>query len=216
MDDTKCFKFVNTACKVLATNPALKKKIEETQNLEGLFQLLTDNEECCNWINIRFLVVIAKASGNNELVNLLKSFSHTYHSKTLKELLDNIPFNAVKAKQYNGIQASLGGKDPDNVVVTELIKKCPSSMIKDIATGMGCTKEGSLSFIPTDEVHHTYFSVLMLPHESRMHSHLQIIGDWIVHNPMLVLQNLRKEYRKLMYIVCTYVLHINIFNINII
>ena len=74
---------------------------------------------------------------------------------------------------------------------------------------IGTIEEGSLKitwFIPTDKVYESYLSALMLPHESRLDSYLQI-GDWVVYNPLLVLQKLQRECCKL--IMCTIFTHMS-------
>ena len=141
--------------------------------------------------------MIANASGNSKLVNLVKNYKDIIYSKTLREVWDCIPYHTVRTKYYSKLQTKFDGKDPDNVTVEQLIKSCEPYLVKDIAMLIGIIEEGSLKitwFIPTDEVNSTYLSALMLLQESRLDSYLQI-GDWVVHHPLLVLQNLHKEYR---------------------
>ena len=190
------FEIIRNACVARASHK-LSEQIKKTQDIDSLFQLFADNKACCNWMNIRFLEVIANASGNTKLVNLVKNYKDVIYSKTLREVLDCIPYHTVKTNYYSKLRAKFDGKDPDNITIEQLIKYCEPYLVKDIAIQIGIIEEGSLKvtcFIPTDEVYHTYLSVLMLPQESRLDSYLQI-GDWIVHHPLLVLQNLHREYR---------------------
>ena len=190
------FVIIRNAC-VARASQKLSDHIKSTQDTDSLFQLFAENKPYCNWMNIRFLEVIANASGNNNLVSLVKNYKDAIYSKKLQEVLDHIPYHTVRTKYYSTLQIKFDGKDPDNVTVEQLIKHCEPYLVKDIAMSIAIIEEGSLIItchIPTDEVYHTYLSALMLPQESRLDSYLQV-GDWIVHHPLLVLQNLSREYR---------------------
>ena len=192
----KDFVIIRNAC-VARASQKLSDQIKRTQDTDSLFQVFADNKAYCNWMNIRFLEVIANASGNSKLVTLVKNYKDVIYSKTLREVWDCIPYHTVRTKYYSKLQAKFDGKDPDNVTVEQLKRYCEPYLIKDIALLIGIIEEGSLIItchIPTDEVYHTYLSALMLPQESRLDSYLQI-GDWIVHQPLLVLQNLSRKYR---------------------
>ena len=192
---SKDFVIIRNAC-VARASQKLSDQIKETQNTDDLFQLFAENKAYCNWMNIRFLEVIVNASGNSKLVALVKNYKSIIYSKTLREVLSCIPYHTIRTKYYSELQVKFDGKDPDNVTIAQLIRSCEPYLVKDIALLIGIIEEGSLTItchIPTDKVYHTYLSALMLPQESRLDSYLQI-GDWIVHHPLLVLQNLSKEY----------------------
>ena len=191
----KDFVIIRNAC-VARASQKLSDHIKSTQDTDSLFQLFAENKPYCNWMNIRFLEVIANASGNSNLVTLVKNYKDAIYSKKLQEVLDHIPYHTVRTKYYSTLQIKFDGKDPDNVTIEQLIKHCEPYLVKDIAMLIAIIQAGSLIIachIPTDEVYHTYLSALMLPQELRLDSYLQI-GDWIVHHPLLALQNLSREY----------------------
>ena len=200
---------IRNAC-VARVNHKLGQQIKKTHDIDSLFQLFAENKAYCNWMNVRLLEVVANASGNGKLVNLVKNYKDKIYSKTLREVWDCIPYHTVRTKYYSKIQETFDGKNPDNVTIEQLLRYCEPYLIKDIAKHMliGTIEEGSLKitwFIPTDKVHESYLSALMLPQESRLDSHLQI-GDWVVYNPLLVLQKLQRECCKLM---CTIFTHMS-------
>ena len=193
---------VKTAC-VTRANEKLTAEIKKTQDTNSLFELLAENKAHCNWLNIRFLEVIATATGNSKLTGLIVSYKDAIYSKTLREVWDQIPYCAVRTKYYSTLQIKFDGKDPDNVTVREFKRMCEPYLVKEIAMLIAVIEEGSLRItwlIPTNAVYQIYLSALLLPQESRLDSYLQI-GDWIVHHPLYVLINLHKEHckRKLLY-----------------
>ena len=193
----KDFGIIKNACVARASHK-LSEQIKKTQDNDSLFQLFADNKEYCNWMNIRFLEVIANASENRKLMNLVKNYKKEIYSKTLREVWDCIPYHTVRTKYYSRLQVKFDGRDPDNVTIEQLMRYCEPYVVKDIAMLIGVIEEGSLKvtwFIPTHKVHHAYLTALMLPQELRIDNYLQI-GDWIVYHPLLVLQKLHKEYRK--------------------
>ena len=192
----KDFVVIRNACVARASHK-LSEQIKKTQDIDSLFQLFADNKAYCNWMNIRFLEVIASASGNSKLVKLVKNYKGVIYSKTLREVWDCIPYHTVRTKYYSRLQVKFDGKDPDNVTIEQLMRFCDPYVVKDIAMLIAIIEEGSLKvtwYIPSDEVRNFYLAALILPQESRLDSYLQI-GDWIVHHPLLVLQNLHKEHR---------------------
>jgi len=192
----KDFGIIKNAC-VNRASEKLKKQILKTKNINSLFQLFAENTEHCNWLNIRYLEVIATASRNDQLSNLVYNYKTAIYSKTLREVWDYIPYQTVREKYYSQLQTKFDGKDPDNVTVEQLKRKCEPYLIKEIAMLITVIEEDSLRItwlIPTDTVFQTYLSALMMPQESRLDSYLQI-GDWVAHHPLHVLQNLHKEHR---------------------
>lgn len=166
----------------------------------------------CNWMNVRLLEVVANASGNSKLVNLfikIKSIPKHYEKFGIVfHIIRSEPSITVKYKQHLMAKILIMLLQID---LEQLIRYCEPYLIKDIAKHMliRTIEEGSLKitwFIPTDKVHESYLSALMLPQESRLDSYLQI-GDWVVYNPLLVLQMLQRECCKL--IMCTIFTHMS-------
>ena len=203
------FVVLKIAC-VARAKEKLAKEIKSTQDIDGLFEVLAENKEHCNWLNIRFLEVIATASGNRKLANLIDSYKGAIYSKTLHEVWDYIPYRTLRTKYYSTLQIKFDGKDPDTMTVKELLSKCEPYLVKDIAMSIAVIEGGSLKItwlFPTNAVYQFYLSALMIPQESRLDSYLQI-GDWIIHHPLHVLHNLRKEHCEykllLLIIVCKF------------
>ena len=185
---------VRTACAIRA-NEKLTAEIKKTQDTDSLFELFAENKAHCNWLNIRFLEVIATATGNSKLTSLIVSYKDAIYSKTLREVWDYIPYCAVRTKYYSTLQIKFDGKDPDTVTVEDFQRMCEPYLRKEITRLIAIIEEGSLKiawFIPTNAVYQAYLSALMLPQESRLDSYLQI-GDWVIHHPLQVLINLHKE-----------------------
>ena len=191
------FMIIKNAC-VARANQKLSEEIKKTPDINSFFQLFADNKAYCNWLNIRFLEVIATASGNSKLKEIIHKYKKVIYSKTLRQVWGHIPYRTVRTKYYSTLQAKFDGKDPDNMTVEQLKKMCEPYLVKDIAMLITIIEEGSLRItclIPTNSVYQAYLSTLVLPQELRRDSYLQI-GDWIVHHPVYVLHNLRKEHCK--------------------
>ena len=191
------FLIIKNAC-VARANQKLSKEIKGTQDINSFFQLFAENKPHCNWLNIRFLEVIAIASGNSKLKSIVHKYKKAIYSKTLREVWGHIPYHTVRTKYYSTLQAKFDGKDPDNMTVEQLKKMCEPYLVKDIAMLITIIEEDSLRItwlIPTNAVYQAYLSSLMIPQESRLDSYLQI-GDWIAYHPLHVLHNLHKEHCK--------------------
>ena len=191
----KDFVVIKTAC-VARANQKLSKEIKKTQDIDSLFQLFADNKMHCNWLNVRFLEVIATASGNSKLINLIHNYKKAIYSKTLREVWSYIPYHAVRTKYYSTLQIKFGGKNPDDVTVEQFKKMCEPYLIKKITMLIAIIEENSIRItwhVPTNTVYEAYLSALMIPQELRLDSYLQI-GDWLVHHPHHVLQNLQKDH----------------------
>ena len=189
------FVVLKTAC-VIHANEKLTAEIKKTQDTSSLFELLAENKAHCNWLNIRFLEVIATAIGNSKLSDLIFSYKDAIYSKTLCEILDQIPYHTVRSKYYSTLQIKFDGKHHDSVTVRELKSMCKPYLITENAMLIPLIEEDDLKItwlIPANTVHQAYLSALMLPQESRQDSYLQI-GEWVVHQPLHVLQNLQKEH----------------------
>ena len=191
----KDFDFIKIAC-VARANHKLSEQILRTGDINDLFQLFAENKPHCNWLHVRFLEVIATACGNSELVNLICSYKKIIFSKKLREVWGCLPYHRVRTEYYAKLQIKFDGKDPDSVTVEQLKKMCEPYLIKEIALTFTIIEEESLRvtlLIPTTIVYKAYQSALIIPEDLRLDSLLQI-GDWVVHHPRHVLQNLQKDY----------------------
>ena len=191
----KDFKVIRTAC-VTRANQKLSKQIKKTEDIDSLFEFFAENKSHCNWLNVRFLEVIANAFGNSKLINLIQDYEKAIYSKTLREVWSCIPYHEVRTEYYSKLQAKFDGKDPDDVTVEEFKRTCEPYLIRDIAMLIAIIEENSIRItwlIPTDAVYKSYLFALMMPQELRLDSYLQI-GDWVVHHPLHVLQNLQKDH----------------------
>ena len=190
------FVTIQTACEDRADRK-LRKQIKKTRDVNSLFKLLAENKSHCNWLDVRFLEVIATASGSIKLVNLIQDYKKNIYSKTLREVWTSIPHHKVRTKYHSKLQVKFDGKNPDDVTVEEFKRTCKPYLVKKIVKLIAVIKENSISItwlIPTDTVYEYYLSTLIMPQELRQDSYLQI-GDWVVHHPLHVLQVLQKDYR---------------------
>ena len=140
--------------------------------------------------------VIATASENSELIDLIHNYKEVIFYKKLSEVWDYFPYQKVRTKYYDKLQVKFNGKDPDSVTVKQLQEMCEPYLIEEISLNIAIIKVNSLKItwlIPTNVVYKAYLSALMIPKELRLDSHLKI-GDWIVHHPLHVLQALQKDY----------------------
>ena len=194
----KKFRAIKSAC-LTCVKQKLRNEIRETHNTDSLFELLAVNDRFCNWMNIKLLKVIAHASENHELVQMVTNYTEAIYNRTMGEVLGCNPCHPVRTNHYSELKVTFDNKDPDSVTVKEFLKLCAPYLIESIVEDMllGEAEKGSLKitlFIPTDEVYNIYLSALMLSQASRLDSYLQI-GDWVVHHPVMVMENLQKEYR---------------------
>ena len=195
--EVRCHDFVilKTAC-VSRANEKLTAEIKKTQDTNSLFELFAENKAHCNWLNIKFLEVIATATGNSKLTSLIASYKNAIYSKTLREVLDHIPYCTVRTEYYSKLQINFDEKDPDTVTVAEFKRICKPCLVKELTMLIAVIEEGSLRItwlIPTNAVYQAYLSALTIPQELRLGSYLQI-GNWVIHHPLHVLINLYKEH----------------------
>ena len=135
---------IKTACLARA-NRQLGNQIRKMGNIHDLFELFAENKPHCNWLNIRFLEVIATAYGKNKLISLIDNYKKVIFSKKLREVWGCIPYHRVRTEYYSNLQAKFDGKDPDNVTVEQLKRTCEPYLLKEIAELMAIIEEGSLS-----------------------------------------------------------------------
>ena len=188
------FVIIKNAC-VARASDNLSKEIKQTQDINSLFEFFAENKQHCNWLDVRFLEVIATASESSQLKGLVNNYESAIYSKTLREVWDQIPYRKVRTKYYGTLQTKFD-EDPDNVTVWQLKEKCEPYLKNKIAMLIAVIEVNSIRItwlIPTNTVYQTYLSALMMPKESRLDSYLQI-GDWVVHHPLHVLRNLHKKH----------------------
>ena len=186
------FKTIRNSCVAQASEP-LRGLIKRTTDTHCLFEILADNNKYCNWINVRFLKVIATACGNKQLQSLIEDYTDVIYSKTLREVWHCIPHCSVRDQYYSELKATFD-KDPDNMTVEELMMSKPQ-LAKKIAMLIAVIQWESLLvtwLIPTDEVYQAYLSFLTVPQQSRKDELIQF-GTWMAYPPQNVLQKFEKD-----------------------
>ena len=204
------FPIVRSKCVTRARPGPMKNAIKETQDINSLFDLLSDNITFCNWMNIKFLETIATAvagaSGNNGLERLIQNYKDAIYTRTLRQVWDNIPaYHNVRSKYYSKLEVVFGDKDPDTVTVKEVLTQCEPGLVKNLALDILLITEGSLRIfwlISTNDVYQAFLSLSSVPQEQRNDDFLQV-GAWVVYHPQSVLVELRKTYGKLIHTVRT-------------
>ena len=187
------FKALRNSCLARASEP-LSSLIMHATNTDHLFEILARNNKYCNWMDVRFLKIIANACGNKQLQSLIEDYKAVVYSKPLREVMNCISHYSIKDKYYSELKATFGDKDPDNTTVEEL-KKSKPQLAKEIALLIAVVQVDSLVvtwLIPTDEVYQTYLSFLTVPQQSRKDELIQL-GTWMAYLPLNVLQNYGKD-----------------------
>ena len=194
------FYMIKNVCIALAKEP-LFSSLQNASDSCYLFKAFSENRIYCNWINLRFLDVIANSYINDSLVNLIKDYKQVIFSKSLCEVWSSLPHLSVKDeidKYYSELKQKLEDRNPDNMTVQELLDSEPEMTYK-IAMLFAVVQERSLLIswlIPTDEVYQAYLSFLTIPQQSRKDSFVQF-GSWMAHHPECVLQEEKKKYGEL-------------------
>ena len=188
------FKTIRNSCVARASEP-LRGLIKRTTDTHCLFEILADNNKYCNWMDVRFLKVIAIACGNTKLESLIENYTDVIYAKTLCEVWNYIPqYSTIRDKYYSELKATFHDKDPDNMTVEELMKSKPQ-LAKKIALLIAVIQWESLLvtwLIPTDEVYQAYLSFLTVPQQSRKDDLVQF-GTWMAYPPQNVLQKYAKD-----------------------
>ena len=129
------FKTIRNSCVARASEP-LRGLIKHTTDTHHLFDILAENNKHCNWMDVRYLKIIAIASGNKKLQSLIENYTDVMYSKRLCEVWDYIPhYSTVRDEYYSEVKAKFGDKNPDNMTVKELIRNKPQ-LAKKIAMRM--------------------------------------------------------------------------------
>ena len=183
------------ACCIAVTDGMFRDCIKtKADTVDNFFTLLSEHTLYCNWMNIQLVEVIATASGNKKLEDLVSNYRRNIYSRTLKQVCEYIPQHYIKTKHYKEVKIKIS-KSPDNVTVGELIKynclfanKIASLYISVTANCINITW-----LVPTDKVYELFLFSLTIPQQSRKDDFIQI-GSWIVYHPQSVLQELKKKY----------------------
>ena len=188
------FKCIRTSCVARAKEP-LKGLIMGATDKHCLFEILAYNNKYCNWLNVRFLKVIANACNNKHLQNLIENYTDVIYSKTLREVWNCIHHSSEERdRYYSELKATYADKDPDTMTVKELMENQPR-LAKEIAMLIAIVEWDSVVvtwLIPTEEVYQAYLSFLTVPRQLRMDELLQF-GTWMAYPPQCALQKFEKE-----------------------
>ena len=128
---TEEFKTIRNSCVAQASEP-LRSLIKCTTDTHCLFEILADDNKYCNWMDVRFLKVIAIACGNKQLQSLIEEYQNVIYSKTLREVWDSFPHYSVRDQYYSKLKATFIYNHPDNMTVKELMELRPR-LAKEIA-----------------------------------------------------------------------------------
>ena len=121
--ETENFENVKRSCRARASGP-LRGEIISATDYDCLFDIFADRKDCCNWMDIQFLRVMANCCNNKKLLSLIENYNHVIYSKTLYEIWNSNPHYFAKKDEFQSeLKATFGDRDPDNVTVKELIKK---------------------------------------------------------------------------------------------
>ena len=193
-DSEEEFYAIRNSCITRASEP-LRSLLKNATGTQCLFEILAENNKYCNWMDVRFLTVIASACGNTKLQSLIQNYTNVIYSKTLREVWNSVPhYSSVRNKYYSELKATFSDKDPDNMTVEELIRSKPR-LAKEIAVDIAVVEVHSIVvtwLIPTDEVYQAYLSFLTVPQESR-NDEICHFGTWMAYLPQNVVANYAKE-----------------------
>ena len=181
-------------CLKIHTEGKFKASIKKQKDVKSFFDLLSDNDLYCNWLNVSILRTIIFALDNKKLESLIDKYTAAIHSKKLGEVWDFIPQKKIKSKYYSEVTKTFDSKNPDDMTVKELIT-CNEKLAYKVARLVKVVKNclTITSLVPTDKVYQLFLSMLTAPQESRKEDFLRI-GTWVVHHPKSVLQELRIEF----------------------
>ena len=127
------FETVRRICLTRASK-RLQQQISQTETFNELLQLLARNPFYFNWSNIEYLKVMATASGNEKLQDVLKNYTDSILSKPLREIWIYVPVSKQSA-YYSKLKARFKGKDPYDMTVKDL-KKYEPKLARKIALCM--------------------------------------------------------------------------------
>ena len=192
------FESIRAICLTRASK-RFRNKISETTDVNSFFELLANNPFYFNWMNVEYLQTIAIASGNVKLQDTLKCYKDVVLSKTLGEVLNDVPSPyKIKTRYYSRVRAKFHGKNPDDITVKDL-KKYEPRYARKIALYIVKIDKGSLTVtwcISAEEAYQAYLLALVVPQKCREDDFLQI-GVWVTYNPQFLIQELKKIHSEL-------------------
>ena len=186
--------FIKARC-IAVTDGMFKDSIKnKADSVDKFFTLLSENTPHCNWMNIQLVEIIATASGNEQLVDLVRNYRKEIHSRTLHQVLEYIPQHKVKNKYYKKVTKRIP-KNTDNVTVRELLTydRPLADKIALILMRVTLNCITITWLVPTDKVYELFLFALTIPQQSREDDFLQI-GSWTVYHPQFVLRELKKTF----------------------
>lgn len=184
---------------MLASEP-LRNSLRCASDSKHLFEALSEKDKYCNWIDLRYLEIIADSFGDDSLVDLIDDYKQAIFTKKLREVWKSLTHLSHKIdrevdKYYSEIKQKIADKNPDNMTVQELLDSQPGLTI-EIGLLIGVVQEASLLIswlIPTNVVYEAYLSFLTVPQQSRKDSFIQF-RNWVAHSPGCVLQEEHKKF----------------------
>ena len=165
----------------------------EADSVDKFFKLLSEHTLYCNWLNIQLVEVIATASGDEKLEDLVSKYKTEIYSRKLRQVLDYIPQHKVKS-EYTEVTKQIS-ESPDNVTVEELFRY-NRPLANEIAMILMSVTANCITItwlVPTDKIYKLFLFALTIPQQSRDDDFLKI-GSWIVYHPQSVLQDLKKTF----------------------
>ena len=194
LENANCDNLKN-ACKAQRRNPGGAKlskdlvlKISSAESSNKLFDLLVDTDYW-SWIDIRLLEVMVTASQNHYARKLLDNYKDVFFSKSLLDVLPNLPSKEIKEAYYGRVVAKIN-KGSSEMTVEDLseFQSYLEVVIMDIEEGIcilehldkGCVEV--YWYIPINRVDRAYQnSKARHCHFGEFHLRYLRIG----HNPVI-------------------------------
>ena len=120
------FKIIRNLC-VGRYSGSIHDSIKAATDIYHLFETFSVYNDYCNWIDVKFLEVMANATNNERLQLLIENYKDMIYSKPLGEVWKGNPLHLVaRHKYYDELKVIFEGNDPDSMTVEDLIKRNPS------------------------------------------------------------------------------------------
>ena len=114
------FTAIKVSCEARASAP-LRDLIKCAPNIDHLLKTFFDNN-CCNWMDVRFLKVIAIACGNKKLESLINDYTRFIYSTRLCDVWSSALYHSVRDEYHDKLEATFGDEDPGNLTIEGLIR----------------------------------------------------------------------------------------------
>ena len=163
-------------------------KIQTSDNLNELFDVLASSPPYWNWINIRILTKMVCVSGVDEALELVERYKQEVFSRKLSMLLEQIPDTKIPPDYYTLVEQKWNRR-LDEVTVQDLVTHCsnmeelfkvkePTLLLRKVVEG--CVEIHWL--IPTHLVNHVSSAVFNARHTVTSILYLKINGHVILCN----------------------------------